>query len=151
MKIIPAEKLFTTGKRLYNRKIPLLPNLIKVILRFFYGCDIPYGVTVGNNFRLGHHGMGVVIHPRVVIGDNVKIFQNVTIGRNWGKDGTRSIIYPPPRIGNNVRIGAGAVIIGNITIGDNVLIGANSVVLKDVPSDSTAVGVPARIIKKNNS
>ena len=83
-----------------------------------------------------------MVHSKVTIGSNCKIFQNVTIGAKWPEG---SKIAGVPQIGNNVQIGCGAVIIGNITIGDNVYIGANAVVLKDVPDNSIAIGVPAEI------
>lgn len=82
-----------------------------------------------------------MVHPKVVIGKNCRIFGNVTIGCRW-KDGLCD--EGVPHIGDNVVIGAGAVLLGGISIGDNVTIGANSVVLTDIPSDSTAVGVPAK-------
>ena len=86
--------------------------------------------------------MGCVVHDDAVIGDNCKIFANVTIGNKWS-DGKNT--SGPPKIGNNVVIGAGSVIIG-----DNCVIGANSVVLKDVPPDSVIAGVPAKVIKRKN-
>lgn len=83
-------------------------------------------------------------HPKAVIGEDCKIFQGVTIGSKWSK---ASCLGEAPRIGNNVMIGAGAVILGNITIGDDSIIGANAVVTHSIPKNSLAVGVPA-IIKK---
>lgn len=83
-----------------------------------------------------------MVHSKVRIGSNCKIFQNVTIGTKWPEG---SKIDGVPQIGNNVQTGCGAVIIGNITIGDNVYIGANAIVLKDVPDNSIAIGVPAEI------
>ena len=97
-------------------------------------------IPIGKGFMIGHCFNIIVDAER--IGDNVKIMQKVTIGRSIG--GNKSGI---PVIGNNVFIGAGAKILGNITIGDGVKIGANSVVLKDVPPYCTAVGVPAKIVK----
>ena len=87
-----------------------------------------------------HHALGVVLHPRTVIGDNFTIYQNVTIGSRNNQG--------PPLIGNGVLIGAGACILGDIKIGNNVSIGANAVVLCSVPDNSIAVGVPAVIKKK---
>jgi len=120
----------------------LVPFLIQQFLRFVFGCFIPYKTRIGNrNVHFGHNGLGVVLDHRCVIGDNVRIDQQVTIGIRW--DEKRA-----PVIGNNVRIGAGAKVLGSINIGDNVRIGANAVVLTDIPEGATAVGVPARIILK---
>jgi serine O-acetyltransferase len=85
----------------------------------------------------------VVIGPKVVIGDNVTIHQNVTLGAKSNGES-----YVSPTIGNNVMIGAGAVILGNVNIGNNVWIGANAVVLSDVPDYCTVVGIPAKIVEK---
>jgi serine O-acetyltransferase len=114
--------------------------LLQQVLRFGFCCFIPYKTTMGNrNIHLGHNGMGIVMDHRVVIGNNVRIDQHVTIGIRWDED-------VAPIIGSNVRIGAGAKILGKIRIGDNTRIGANAVVLTDVPAGATAVGVPARIL-----
>ncbi|MGH9726699.1 MAG: serine O-acetyltransferase, partial [Candidatus Acidiferrales bacterium] len=90
------------------------------------------------------NGLGVILDPRCVIGENVRIDQQVTIGIRWDEK-------VAPIIGNNVRIGAGAKVLGSIKIGNNVRIGANAVVLQDIPDGATAVGVPARIILKKNA
>ena len=97
---------------------------------------------MGKGIYLGHNGLGCVIHERAVIGENTKIYQNVTIGGR-GQSGC-------PAIGKNVFIGCGACILGGITIGDNANIGSNAVAIIDVPEGCTAVGVPAKIIKKEN-
>lgn len=94
----------------------------------------------GVGLKLPHNGLGVVIHQNTIIGNNVKVLQNVTIG---GRNGSGL-----PIIGDNVVIGAGAVLLGDIKIGNNVRIGANAVVLCDVPEDAIAVGVPAVIKQK---
>ena len=110
-----------------------------------YGNAISAKASIGQNTIFHHHGLGCVVHDNTVIGNNRHIFQNVTIGSRWPNgicDGTS------PIIGDNVMIGAGAVIIGNIEIGDNVSVGANAVVLTDIPDNSIAVGVPARIIER---
>jgi serine O-acetyltransferase len=110
------------------------------IIRVIFSCDIPPTVRLGKGGRFPHSALGVVIDRRVVIGDNYKIYQNVTLGYRNG--------LGPPRIGDNVLIGVGAVIIGKISIGNNVSIGANAVVLSNVPDNSVAIGVPAIIKKK---
>lgn len=121
---------------LYSRKIPFLPRLLQQINRIIFACDIPRSVKVGKNTIFAHSGLGCVIHSNAVIGDDCKIQQNITIGGR-GTKGT-------PTIGNNVFIGAGATILGQVTIGDNAKIGAMSLVLENVPPHTTVVGVPAK-------
>jgi len=128
---------------MYKKRIPFFPALIMRYIRVVYSCDLPYQCELGENVLLVHNGLGVVIHPRAKIGEGTRIYQNVSIaGRN-----NRGV----PVIGKNVFIGAGACVLGGITIGDNVSIGANSVVIKDVPANSVAVGVPAKVIDKKQS
>jgi serine O-acetyltransferase len=126
---------------MYKRKIPFLPTLMKGIIRVCFSAVIPPQLEVGRNVLFGYNGLGIVIHPRCVIGDNVIIGQHVTIGGRGGPE--------VPIIGNNVLLGAGAKILGNVKIGNNAKIGANAVVLIDVPENATAVGVPAVIVPKN--
>ncbi len=106
------------------------------------GCDIHPGAIVGKRFFIDH-ATGVVIGETAVIGDDVVIYQGVTLGGVSFSKGKRH-----PTVGNNVVIGANATVLGDITIGDKVRIGAGSVVLKDVPNGCTVVGVPGKIIKK---
>lgn len=103
------------------------------------GGVIPYRAEIGSGTRFAYQGLGVVIHPEAVIGMNCIIKQNVTIGGGGGPVGV-------PIIGNNVYIGAGAIILGGIQIGNNVKIGANAVVVNSIPDNSTAVGIPAKVI-----
>ncbi len=91
------------------------------------------------------HGHGVVIGETTIIGDNVTLYQQVTLGGTGKEHGKRH-----PTVGNNVLIGAGAKVLGSITIGDNVKVGAGSVVITDVPSNTTVVGVPGRIVRMDN-
>lgn len=133
-------KNYVLMKKLYLKRIPVLPNLIRKYIRTVYGCDIFYTSEIGMGTRFPHNGTGVVIHSDAKIGENTIIYQNVTIGGLKGQG--------PPTIGNNVLIGAGACLLGEIKIGDNVQIGANAVVVKDIPSNATAIGVPARIIER---
>ncbi len=105
------------------------------------GCDIHPGATIGKRFFIDH-ATGVVIGETTIIGDDVCIYQNVTLGGVSTKKEKRH-----PTLGNRIVVGAGAIILGNIKIGDDVRVGAGSVVLKDVPSDSTVVGVPGRVVK----
>lgn len=108
------------------------------------GIEIHPGATIGEGLFIDH-GHGVVIGETAILGDNVTLYQGVTLGGTGKEHGKRH-----PTIGNNVLIGAGAKILGSFTIGDNCKIGAGSVVLKDVPSNSTVVGVPGRIIIRND-
>lgn len=108
------------------------------------GIEIHPGAKIGNRVFIDH-GMGVVIGETAEVGDDVTIYHGVTLGGV----GTQKGVKRHPTIGNNVMIGAGAKVLGPINVGDNSKIGANSVVLEDVPENSTAVGAPARIIKKH--
>ncbi len=128
---------------LWKCKIPLLPRLISQLARFITGIEIHPGAVIGKGFFIDH-GMGVVIGETAIVGDNVTLFQGVTLGGTGKEAGKRH-----PTIGNNVVIGAGAKVLGNITIGDNSYIGANAVVLRDVPANSTVVGVPGHITKQD--
>jgi len=105
-------------------------------------CDISYNATIGKNLRLPHP-IGIVIGDGVIIKDNVMVFQQVTFGSHGKKN--QSLSYPI--VENNVKIFAGAKIIGGITIGENAIIGANAVVNIDVPANTKAVGIPCRIIR----
>ena len=127
---------------LNGAKIPLLPRLFSQIARGITGIEIHPGASIGKGLFIDH-GTGVVIGETSIIGDNVTLFQGVTLGGTGKEKGKRH-----PTIGNNVVVGTGAKILGNIKIGDNVNIGANAVVIKDVPPNSTVVGVPGRIAKK---
>jgi serine O-acetyltransferase len=118
---------------------------INYFARFLTGADIHPGATIGTGFFIDH-AVGVVIGETSIIGDNVSIFQGVTLGGVSTSKGKRH-----PTIGNNVTIGAGAKVLGNITIGENVKIGAGSVVVKDVPPNSTVVGVPGRVVKREGT
>jgi serine O-acetyltransferase len=110
--------------------------------RILTGADIHPGATIGKNFFIDH-ATGVVIGETSEIGDNVSIYQGVTLGGVSTEKRKRH-----PTIGNNVVIGAGATILGPITVGDNVRVGAGSVVVKSVPPNSTVVGVPAKIVQR---
>jgi len=127
---------------LYSAKVPMLPRMLSQFARFATGIEIHPGATIGKGLFIDH-GMGVVIGETSVIGDNVTLFQGVTLGGTGKEKGKRH-----PTLGNNVVVGAGAKVLGNIKIGDGVMVGANAVVIKDVPMDSTVVGVPGRVVKK---
>jgi serine O-acetyltransferase len=128
---------------LYLFKIPFLPRFLSEMMRFFTGIEIHPGARIGRGLFIDH-GNGVVIGETAIIGDNVLLYQGVTLGGTGKEKGKRH-----PSIGNNVVIGAGAKVLGNITAGDNSYIGANAVVVKDVPPNSTIVGVPGRITQQD--
>jgi len=118
-------------------------RLISQAGRAMTGIEIHPGAKIGKCLFIDH-GMGVVIGETAVIGDNVLLYQGVTLGGTGLQKGKRH-----PTIGNNVVVGGGAKILGNITVGDNSYIGANAVVIKDVPPNSTVIGVPGRITKQD--
>jgi serine O-acetyltransferase len=121
--------------------VPLLPRVISQFSRFFTGIEIHPGASIGRRFFIDH-GMGVVIGETSEVGDDVLIYQGVTLGGTGNEKGKRH-----PTIGNHVVIGTGAKVLGSITIGNNVKIGAGSVVVHPVPDYSTVVGVPGRIVR----
>lgn len=124
----------------WRHRMKLIGRIISEISRFINGIEIHPGAQIGRRFFIDH-GAGIVIGETTVIGDDCLLYQGVTLGGTGKERGKRH-----PTLGNNVIVGAGAKILGNIEIGDNVRIGAGSVVIKPVPSNSTAVGVPARIV-----
>lgn len=126
---------------LKQQGVPFIPRLISQLARWLTGIEIHPAAKIGTGFFIDH-GMGVVIGETAEIGDYVTLFQGVTLGGTGKERGKRH-----PTLGNHVVVGAGAKILGGIKIGDNVKIGANSVVLKNVPPNSTVIGVPARVIK----
>jgi serine O-acetyltransferase len=127
--------------KLYRWHVPLLPRVISQISRFFTQIEIHPGATIGRRFFIDH-GSGVVIGETTIIGDDVLLYQGVTLGGTGGERGKRH-----PTLGNRVVVGTGAKVLGNITIGDNVKIGAGSVVVRHVPDNSTVVGVPGRVVR----
>lgn len=128
---------------LYKRKWFVLARFISHFSRHITGIEIHPGAVIGEGVFIDH-GMGVVIGETAEIGNNVTLFQGVTLGGTGKEKGKRH-----PTIGNNVVIAAGAKVLGAITIGDNVKIGSGSVVLNDVPSGSTVVGIPGRVVSRN--
>jgi len=126
---------------LWKKRIPFFPRALSQFARFITGIEIHPGATIGSGMFIDH-GMGVVIGETAEIGDNVTLFQGVTLGGTGKQRGKRH-----PTIGSHVVVGAGAKVLGPIMIGDYVKIGANSVVLQDVPDHSTVVGIPGRIVR----
>ncbi len=127
--------------KLYLWKIPLLPRLISQTGRFLTGIEIHPGASIGRRFFIDH-GMGVVIGETTEIGDDVLLYQGVTLGGTGNEKGKRH-----PTLGDGVVVGAGAKVLGNIKIGDHVKIGAGSVVIHPVPDHSTVVGIPGRVVR----
>ena len=125
---------------LYKKGLVLLPRMISEFTRFMTGIEIHPGAQIGRRIFIDH-GMGVVIGETAIIGDDVTMYQGVTLGGTGKEKGKRH-----PTIGNNVVISTGAKILGNITIGDNVRVGAGAVVITSVPDNCTVVGVPGRIV-----
>ena len=130
--------------RLWRWRLKLLARCISQLGRWLTGIEIHPAARIGPGFFIDH-GMGVVIGETTEIGENVLLFQGVTLGGTGKEHGKRH-----PTIGNNVVIGVGAKVLGSITIGDNSVVGAGAVVLHSVPPDCTAVGVPARVVKRGD-
>lgn len=124
--------------------IPLIPRVLSQMVRFLTGVEIHPGARIGPGFFIDH-GMGVVIGETAEIGQNVTIYQDVTLGGTGIERGKRH-----PTLGNNVVVGAGAKILGNIKVGNNVKVGAGSVVVHSVPDNSTVVGVPGEILRRDS-
>ncbi len=129
-----AHKLYTSGLTFFAR-------VLSQMARAITGIEIHPGATIGRRFFIDH-GMGVVIGETTVIGDDVILYQGVTLGGTGKDKGKRH-----PTLGNHVVVGTGAKVLGNITLGNNVKIGAGSVVVHPVPDDSTVVGIPGRIVR----
>ena len=121
--------------------IPVLPKLITLLIFLIYNSKIPYQAKIGRGSTFGYGGMGVVIHSKSIIGVNCTICQQVTIV------GGNSRFPGVPVIGNNVYIAKGSIVMGGITIGNNVTIGANAVVTKPVSDNAIVAGVPAKILR----
>jgi len=133
--------LHRLAHRLYQWRLTLLARVISQISRFFTHVEIHPGARIGRRFFIDH-GSGVVIGETSEIGDDVLIYQGVTLGGTGAERGKRH-----PTIGDRVVIGTGAKVLGNIRIGDNVKVGAGSVVVHPVPDNSTVVGVPGRVVR----
>jgi serine O-acetyltransferase len=127
----------------YRQRLFSIARLISQVSRFFTGIEIHPGARIGSKLFIDH-GMGVVIGETCEIGDEVIIYQGVTLGGTGKEKGKRH-----PTIGNRVVIASGAKVLGSFTVGDNTNIGANSVVLREIPPNSTVVGIPGRIVKRN--
>ncbi len=138
-----AVQMHRLAHALYRRGWFVLARLLSQLSRLITGIEIHPGASIGEGLFIDH-GSGVVIGETAVVGNNVTIYQGVTLGGTGKEKGKRH-----PTIGNNVVISAGAKVLGAFTVGDNSKIGAGSVVLKAVPTDSTVVGVPGRVVARN--
>jgi serine O-acetyltransferase len=139
---IDAMSLYRLGRKLYLRGIPVLPAVLRKAIHYMHGSYIPAEAEIGEGTQLGYGGMGIVIHKDAKIGRYCLLSHQVTIG---GRSGLKEL----PVIGDYVRIGAGAKILGNIHIGDFAVIGANAVVVKDVAPGAVVGGIPAREIRRD--
>jgi serine O-acetyltransferase len=139
-----AREYHRLAHTLWKWQVPFLPRLISHWSRFWTGIEIHPGAKIGKRFFIDH-GMGVVIGETSEIGDNVVLYQGVTLGGTSLQKKKRH-----PTLGNNVVVGTGAKLIGAITIGNNVKVGAGSVVISSVPPNATVVGVPGRIVEIRN-
>lgn len=136
-----AIKLYRLSRALHRRRVPLLPGLLRRAILHLYGAWLPYEAEIGEGTMLGYGGLGVVIHQDSVIGRHCLLSQQVTLGGRNGQPGA-------PVLGDFVRIGAGARILGNIRIDDFAVVGANAVVVHDVPRGAVVAGVPARVLRE---
>ncbi|MEW9676465.1 serine O-acetyltransferase [Lentibacillus sp. L22] len=128
---------------LYKRNLRFLARAISQLSRFFTGIEIHPGAKIGRRFFIDH-GMGVVIGETCEIGDNVTVFQGVTLGGTGKEKGKRH-----PTVKDNALISTGAKVLGSITIGESAKVGGGSVVLHDVPDHATVVGIPGKVVKQN--
>ncbi len=133
---------YRIARWLYLHKVPLFPKIVQKLSFLLFHCFLPFEAEIGEGFEVGYWGVGIVIHPRVVIGKNVFVGNCVTIGG-------RNEITNVPRIADGAYIATGAKVLGDITIGEGALIGANAVVITSVPARCIAVGVPSRISREN--
>lgn len=132
---------YRIAHQLHRLKTPFFPRFISQLARLLTGIEIHPGANIGKGVFIDH-GMGVVIGETAIVGDYALIYQGATLGSTGKHAGKRH-----PTLGQNVVVGAGAKVLGDIQIGDNVRVGAGSVVLQDIPSDSTVVGIPGRIVR----
>jgi serine O-acetyltransferase len=133
--------LHRLAHKLYRERLPLIPRVISQFSRFLTGIEIHPGAKIGRRFFIDH-GAGVVIGETTEIGDDCLLYQGVTLGGTGNEKGKRH-----PTLGNRVVVGTGAKVLGGIRIGDDVKIGAGSVVVHPVPDGATVVGIPGRVVK----
>jgi serine O-acetyltransferase len=139
---VDAMSFYRVGRALRRMGVPVLPNVVRKISYYLHGAYIPEAVDIGEGTILGYGGLGIVLHRDAKIGKHCLISQQVTLGGRSGRSGA-------PILGDYVRVGAGAKILGKITIGDYAVIGANAVVLQDVPEGAVVAGVPAKEVRRD--
>ena len=135
---------YRVAKFFYKKRIYFVSKFIEGIIFLIYNSRVPSSCDIGKGTKFAYSGIGCVIHRRSVIGDNVMIGTNVTVG---GKSNHKGV----PKIGNNVYLATGVKVLGPIVIGDNVIIGANSVVIKSINQNEVWAGIPAKKIKNNTN
>jgi len=131
---------YRMGNWAVRHRVPIVPTLMKAASRLVFGSHLPSDATIGRTSMLGYGGLGTVIHPRAVIGENVMVGPHVTVGGRSRQEGV-------PVVGDDVFIGTGACIVGDVRVGRGAVIGANAVVIEDVPERAVVAGVPARVIR----
>jgi serine O-acetyltransferase len=139
---VDALSFHRLARKLKTMGLPVVPSFVRKLSYYLHSAYIPEEVEIGEGTTLGYGGLGIVIHRDAKIGKNCLISQQVTIGGRSGRPGA-------PVLGNYVRVGAGAKILGNIRIHDYAVIGANAVVLADVPEATTVAGIPAKEVKRD--
>ena len=137
--------MYRAAHALHNRGKHFAARFVSQSARFLTGIEIHPGATIGRGLFIDH-GSGVVIGETAIVGENCTIYQGVTLGGTGKETGKRH-----PTLGNNVMVGSGAKLLGNFTVGDNSKIAAGAVVLGDVPENSTAVGIPAKVVRKKGA
>jgi serine O-acetyltransferase len=139
---VNAMTFYYVGRRLRRARVPILPRVCEAATYFIFNCSIPLTAEIGPATRCEHRGVAVVIHPRARIGARCVIHAQVVIGGpGAGRTGA-------PTIEDDVVLSVGAKVIGPVTVGRGAVVGANAVVIRDVPSGTLAVGVPARVIER---
>jgi serine O-acetyltransferase len=137
-----AVVLYRLAHALYCRRLTLAARLLSLLARFLTGVEIHPAATIGAGFFIDH-GMGVVIGETTVIGEEVTLYQGVSLGGTGKEKGRKR----HPTLGNHVLVGAGAKVLGNVTIGEGARVGSNAVVLRSIPPHSTVVGIPGRVVR----
>lgn len=138
--------MYRISNFLWRKKVPIIPRILRVIGIILYSADVSPAAIIGQGFCVSHT-VGIVIGAGVKIGNNFRIFQNTTIGGRAKEIDGKTM----PTIGNNVAVYTGACVLGPVNIGDNVQIGANAVVTKDFPANCIVTGVPAKITRKKDN
>jgi serine O-acetyltransferase len=139
-----AMTFYRLGRWTRDHNLPFLPKVCEILQFLLFNSVIPVSATIGAGTSCDHRGIAVVVHSRAQLGKNCRIWPQVLIG---GRSGAQGV----PVIGNNVMLSAGAKVLGPIRVGDNVIVGANAVVIHDVPDNSTVVGVPGRILNPKDA